>query len=70
MRTPTRKGRQLVAIRLTDIDITVRRRYGRLLLEHAAQDGNLTHAVDLRRAIETPSDRIYWLPLDCVHNHV
>lgn len=55
-------GAKTKAVRLTDIDIRVRRRYGWALIEAAKLDGNLLAAVELTAAVENPSDTVYWLP--------
>lgn len=54
-------GRQ-VAVRLSDVPLKVRRRYGRLLYEAAVADRDLMLATQLHAAVESPSDRVYWLP--------
>lgn len=59
--TRSMAGRQ-VAIRLTDVPLVIRRRYGRLLYEAAVADRDMLLAVDIHAAVEQPSDRLYWLP--------
>lgn len=54
-------GRQ-VAVRLTDVPLVIRRRYGRLLYNAAVADRDMMLAVDIHAAVEEPSDRVYWLP--------
>lgn len=63
--TPANQGR-LTAIRLTDVPLAKRELHGRALIRQAAEDGNLTLAVDLERAIYAPSENLYWLPLAAV----
>jgi hypothetical protein len=55
-------GGGVVGVRLGDIPIEIRRRYGRHLYERAASDGDLELAMRINRAVERPSDRVYWLP--------
>lgn len=62
MATPDLNGGAFVPVRLTQIPLTVRRRYGRLLYEHAVEDKNLDLAMRINRAVERPSDKVYWLP--------
>lgn len=59
-------GARVMGVRLTDIDIAVRRRRGRALYEAAVADRNLLLAVELKAAIERPSDRVYWVPASAV----
>ena len=66
MASPELMGRRTVAVRLTDIDIKIRRRRGRALYEAAVADRDLMLAVAIEAAIERPSDRIYWLPAKAV----
>jgi hypothetical protein len=49
-------------IRLCDVPLTIRRRHGRHLIDLASADGDLLLAVQLRAAVEQPSERVYWLP--------
>lgn len=62
MATPNRNGGAVAGVRLTDIDIKVRRRRGRALYEAAVADRDLMLAIAIEAAIERPSDKIYWLP--------
>lgn len=62
LRPASNGGAKTKAVRLTDIDIRVRRRFGWALIERAKEDGNLVAAVELTAAVENPSDRVYWLP--------
>lgn len=67
MTTPDRNGGAVAGVRLTDIDIAVRRRYGRVLLERAIRElgpFGLDFAAELHRAVEEPSDRVYWVSRD------
>jgi hypothetical protein len=67
MAKPDRNGgARVVGVRLIDIDIAIRRRRGRALYEAAVADRNLSLAVDIDAAIERPSDRVYWVPLEAV----
>lgn len=61
MATPDRNGGAVVAVRLTDIDIKIRRRRGRMLYEAAVADRDLDLALRLNAAIERPSDTVYWV---------
>lgn len=62
MTTPRTTAGRFVAIRLTTIPLNVRRRYGRALYEAAVLDRDLMLAAQLQAAVESPSDRVYWLP--------
>lgn len=62
MATPYAKSGAVMGIRLHDIPVQIRRRYGRVLYEHAVKDGDLELAIRLNAAIERPSLRVYWLP--------
>lgn len=71
MATPNLNGgARTMGVRLTDIDISVRRRYGRIVLERAIKEMNpyatIEFAAELHRAVETPSDKVYWLPVAAV----
>jgi hypothetical protein len=57
----TTAGRS-VAIRLSEVPVKIRRRYGHALYEAAVLDRDLTLAAQLHAAVESPSDRVYWLP--------
>jgi hypothetical protein len=54
-------GRQ-VPVRLTDVPLAVRRRFGSRLYENAVADRDFLLAVEIESAIERPSDKPYWLP--------
>lgn len=54
-------GRQ-VAVRLSDVPLQTRRRFGARLYEAAVEDRNFLLAVEIESAVERPSDRLYWLP--------
>ena len=61
---PDRNGGALARVRLTDIDLAVRRRAGQRLLdaivkEHGPFERGLTEAAELHRAVEDPSERVY-----------
>lgn len=66
MAQPEMMGRRTIGIRLSDIDIKIRRRRGRMLYERAVQDRDIMLAAAIDKAIERPSDRIYWLPEEAV----
>ena len=65
MATPNRNGGALAGVRLTDVPIKIRRRYGGLLLDRALKEldplAALTFAAQLERAVEEPSDTLYWV---------
>lgn len=61
-------GARVMGIRLTDVDIQIRRRRGRALYEAAVADRDLDLALRLNAAIERPSDRVYWLPRKAVED--
>lgn len=68
---PDRNGGGAIArVRLTDISIEIRRRYGRLLLDRAIKELDpltaVTFAAELHRAVEDPSDRVYWVSADAL----
>lgn len=66
MATPNLNGGAVAGVRLTDIDIKIRRRRGRALYEAAVADRDLMLAVAIEAAIERPSDKIYWLPAKAI----
>lgn len=53
---------RLVAVRLSDVPLKVRRRFGLRLYEIAVEQRDLVEALDIERAVEHPSDRLHWLP--------
>ena len=59
-------GARVMGVRLTDIDIKIRRRRGRALYEAAVADRDIELAMRLDAAIERPSDQVYWVPRDAV----
>ena len=65
MAKPDRNGGALAGVRLTDVPIKIRRRYGGLLLDRALREldplAALTFAAQLERAVEQPSDTLYWV---------
>jgi hypothetical protein len=65
MAMPDRNG-GLAAVRLTDVPIKKRRMYGRYVLDAAIKAMNpiaaVEFAAELHRAVEEPSDTIYWVP--------
>lgn len=70
MATPLNGGARTMGVRLTDIDITLRRRYGRIVLERAIKEMNpyalVEFAAELRTAVEEPSEKVYWLSAEAV----
>jgi hypothetical protein len=58
----SRTAGRMVAVRLTDVPLKVRRRYGARLHEDAVADRDLLLAAQLHAAVENPSDRLHWLP--------
>lgn len=55
-------GARVIAVRLTEVPLQVRRRRGKALYDAAVADRDLDLAMRLNAAIERPSDRVYWLP--------
>lgn len=71
MVTPDRNGgARVVAVRLTEIDIKIRRRRGRALYEAAVADRDLDLAMRLNAAIERPSETVYWIPAQAVEREL
>lgn len=71
MAMPNRNnGGAIAKVRLSDVSIEIRRRYGRLLLDRAIKELDpitaLTFASELHAAVETPSDRAYWVPVEAL----
>lgn len=66
-----RSGGAVVGVRLTEIDVKIRRRRGRALYEAAVADRNIDLAMQLNAAIERPSETVYWVPKEAVRklNH-
>lgn len=62
MTTPRNQAGRSMAIRLTEVPLKIRRRYGHALYEAAVADRDLLLAAQLHAAVEEPSDRVYWLP--------
>jgi hypothetical protein len=62
MTPPREQAGRSIAIRLSEVPLKVRRRYGQALYEAAVLDRDLALAAQLHAAVESPSDRIYWLP--------
>lgn len=65
MAKPDLNGGALAGVRLTDVKIEIRRRYGRILLDRAIKEMGpfaIDFASELHRAVEEPSDRVYWVP--------
>lgn len=57
----SQSGRQM-AVRLSDVPLKIRRRYGHSMYEAAVADRDLVLAAQIHAAVEDPSDRVYWLP--------
>lgn len=71
MVTPDRNGgARVVAVRLTEIDIKIRRRRGRALYEAAVADRDLDLAMRIDAAIERPSETVYWIPRKAVEREL
>lgn len=51
-----------VGVRLTEVPLSVRRAHGRALMEDCFASGDVLGAVEMRRAIEEPSGRVYRVP--------
>ena len=66
MATPDQNGGAVVGVRLTDVDIKIRRPRGQALYEAAVADRDLDLAMRINAAIERPSERIYWVPAEAV----
>lgn len=62
---PTTAGRSQ-PIRLADIPLKIRRRFGAPLIKAADMDADILLALDLTRAVEHPSDKVYWVPAAAV----
>jgi hypothetical protein len=65
MAMPDRNGGALAGVRLTDVPLKIRRRYGAILYERAIKEleplAAMKFGLDIERAIEEPSDRVYWV---------
>jgi len=63
MAMPDLNGGALVRVRLTEVKIEVRRRYGRILLDRAIKElepiAAMEFAAELHRAVEHPSGKTY-----------
>jgi hypothetical protein len=73
MAKPDRNGGgALAGVRLTEVPLTIRRRYGAMLYERAIKELDPITAVrfglDIERAVEEPSDKLYWIPADKVNS--
>ena len=62
MATPNLNGGAVAGVRLSEIDIKIRRRRGRALYEAAVADRDIMLAIAIEAAIERPSDKVYWVP--------
>jgi len=51
-----------VAVRLSDVPLKIRRRFGARLYENALTERDFMLAVEIETAIERPSEQVYWLP--------
>lgn len=65
MAMPDRNGGALAGVRLTEVPIKIRRRYGGVLLDRALKEldplAAVQFAAELEKAVEHPSDRLYWV---------
>ena len=66
MAMPDRKnGGALAGVRLTEVPLKVRRRYGQLLLDRALKEMEplpaMQFAAELQRAVDEPSETIFWV---------
>lgn len=65
MAAPSTEGRRgLTPFRLSDVPETVRRRYGMKLADIAQESADAWGMIQMTRAIDTPSDRVYWIPTE------
>lgn len=62
MLTPQPMAGRSAAVRLTEVPLKIRKRAARPLIDRALNNGDLLGAVELQRAVEHPSERVYWLP--------
>ena len=62
MHTHRSANGRTVGVRLTEVPLLTRRAHGRALMEALFADGDVLGAVEMRRAIEEPSDRVYRVP--------
>jgi hypothetical protein len=65
MAKPDQNGGALAGVRLTQVPVRIRRFYGRVLLERALKTmepmAALEFGAELHRAVENPSDHVYWV---------
>lgn len=65
MAKPDLNGGALVGVRLTEVPLKTRRFYGKVLTDRAAKELEpikaLIFAAELERAVDQPSDRVYWV---------
>jgi hypothetical protein len=54
-------SRRLRPVRLSSIPLEQRRRAAAPLFREAAENGNLLLAVELQKAVEKPSEQVYWI---------
>jgi len=70
MSTPNLNGGAVARVSLTEVPIKLRRFYGRLLLDRAIKEMDsmaaLEFAGELHRAVEDPSDKVYWVRAEAV----
>lgn len=59
---PTEGRHGLTAFRLSSVPLAVRRTAGAHLLRIAQESADAFGAISLTRAIESPSDIVYWVP--------
>jgi hypothetical protein len=50
---------RLVSFTLDEVPLKIRRRVGRRLLDVAAEDFDVLAGIELNKAIEEPSDKVY-----------
>lgn len=65
-KAPRKTRPALAPVSLSRVPVAIRRRYGRRLVEEAGDNLDLIMAAQLTRAIENPSDKIYWLPREAI----
>lgn len=62
MLTPRPLAGPTQPVRLSEVPLHIRRRFGWRLVDEAGDNGDVLLAMAITRAIEHPSDRVYWLP--------
>jgi hypothetical protein len=65
MASPDQNGGALVGVRLAEVPLKTRAFYGKVLMDRAAKELEPIKAVmfaaQVERAVEEPSDRVYWV---------